>query len=308
VNAVFLERAASLETPLREAAPLAPRTSWRIGGPARWLCEPPRSEFPLWVRVARETRIPWRVLGRGSNVLIDDAGLPGLTLSTARMTGLRREGDFLEVEGGAPLSRLVREAADLGWTGYEFLAGIPGSVGGAIVMNAGTSLRPEEQIAFLLCEAEVMDRRGELRWVSPEALDPGCRTSAAKRKGWVVLRARLRKPGEGSPAEIRRRISERLESRRRRQPLERPSAGSVFKNPPGGRPAWSYIREAGLAGCRVGDAQVSERHANWILNMGRATAAEVRTLIARIQEAVAERFGVRLEREVVFLPQDESGA
>ncbi len=284
--------------------PLAPLTTWKIGGPARRLAAPRDVEEACrLLAYAHRRGQPVFFLGAGSNVLIDDKGLPGLTLHLAgSLKKLERQGDVLRAGAGLPLPRLARAAARWGLKGFEFLAGIPGTVGGAVRLNAGAHGR---HLGQLLKRMWVLTPRLQLLEFSAAELEFGYRTSRLLDfPHWLVVEAEFALEEEAPPEQIRARMRELMAARRARQPRNPRSCGSVFKNPPGGPPAGHLIEQAGFKGRRCGDAQVSRKHANFILNVGRASAAEVKTLIREIQEEVWRRFGITLEREVVFLPED----
>ena len=286
--------------PLHSQTSLAPFTTWRIGGPAQWLVSPTASTLPQWIQAAAEHQIPLTILGNGSNVLVPDEGLTGLVVRTDKMNRLEIRDDWIEAEAGVPLPKLARFAAQHGWSGYEFLAGIPGTVGGGIVMNAGVS--SSQEISQLLDSVELIDSEGNHRIFRSEALQASYRRTRLQDLPWTVIRATFRCLGKDEPREIEKRIKTHLEERRAKQPLDAPSAGSVFKNPRPDLPAWRLIRDAGLAGKRIGDAIVSPKHANWILNLGRATAKDVRQLIRLIQEKVFAVFQIHLDLEIILLP------
>lgn len=284
--------------------PLAPLTTWKIGGPAARLAAPADLEdIYRLLELARERGWPWFCLGRGSNVLIDDAGLPGLTLHLARsLQGLERRGDSLRVGAGVALPRLAQAAARLGFAGFEFLAGIPGTVGAAVRLNAGAEGR---SLAEVLQRVRVVTPRLQLLEFRPEELGLGYRSSLLLNfPHWLVVEAEFHLAQPAGPEAIKARMAELLKARRARQPANPRSCGSVFKNPPGGPAAGWLIEAAGFKGRRLGDAVVSRKHANFILNHGRASAAQIKALISEIQEQVWRTQGVALEREVVFLPED----
>ena len=284
--------------------PLAPLTTWKIGGPAEYLAVPRDLEdvFRL-LCLAQDRGWPLWFLGRGSNILLDDAGLPGLTLHLARsLQKIERQGDTLRVAAGVALPRLARVAADLGFAGFEFLAGIPGTVGGAVRLNAGADGR---DLAGALRRVWVATPQLQLREFRAGELALGYRSSLLLNfPHWLVVEAEFSLEIPAPPEAIRTRMRESLAARQARQPANPRSCGSVFKNPPGGPAAGWLIEQAGFKGRRVGDAQVSRKHANFILNQGAATAAQVKALMAAIQEGVWQAHGLTLEREVVFLPQD----
>jgi UDP-N-acetylmuramate dehydrogenase len=284
--------------------PLAPLTTWKIGGPAEFLAVPQDLEDVLALqRLAAHRGWPLFFLGRGSNVLIADAGLPGITLHLVKsFQKLERQDDTVRVGAGVGLPRLAKIMADWGQGGFEFLAGIPGTVGAAVRLNAGAH---GQNLGRILKRLWVVTPEMELKELPASEIAPGYRTSRLLHlPHWLVVEAEFVLPEEISPAEIQRRRREFLEIRRSRQPSHPRTCGSVFKNPPEGPAAGRLIDEAGWKGKSLGAAQVSRKHANFIINRGGATAAEMATLMAAIEDSVWQQFGIRLEREVVFLPQD----
>ncbi|MBF0624509.1 MAG: UDP-N-acetylmuramate dehydrogenase [Magnetococcales bacterium] len=275
-----------------------------MGGPARWLVQPvDLAELAgLLAGLARledgppHEQLPWVVLGGGSNLLVDDAGYPGVVIDLTRGCGsLVRQGATILAGAGVTTRALAHFARREGLTGAEFLAGIPGTIGGALRMNAGAY---GGDMARMLEQAEVMDPRGERHRRTPEQLGMGYRTCNLP-ADWLFTGAEFRLT-PGDPQAIRQRMRELNQRRRQSQPLEFPSAGSVFKNPPGTQ-AWRLIREAGLAGVRRGRAEISERHCNFFINRGGARAADMMALMAQARAAVRQRTGVVLEPEVRLL-------
>ena len=289
---------------LLENQPLAPLTTWKIGGPAKYLATAAGLEevFRL-MALAQERGWPLFFLGRGSNLLIADAGLPGLTLHLARsLQILSRRGDTLRAGAGVSLPRLARTAAALGFSGFEFLAGIPGSVGAAVRLNAGADGR---DLAAVLSRVWVATPQLQLLEFRAGELGLGYRSSRLLFfPHWLVVEAEFLLSNPAPPEAVRRRLRELQAARRARQPANYRNCGSVFKNPKAGPAAGLLIEAAGCKGLRQGGAQVSRKHANFILNQGQATAAQVKALIAEIQERVWRTQGVALEREVVILPDD----
>lgn len=280
---------------LRTRFPLAPLTTFRIGGPAALFLEP-ESEADLVAvsEAVRESTVPVAILGKGSNVLVDDAGFDGLVLRLGRSyRWSARDGDRLTAGGSMPVPALAGVALAHELTGLEFGVAIPASMGGAVTMNAGAH---GGELADVLESVDAFGlSEGAARRVSaPEAGFAYRRSAFAPNTVVVGATVRL-SPGE--PFEIRARMDEAREWRRRTQPLAEPNCGSVFTNPPGDHAA-RLIDEAGGKGLRVGLASVSAKHANFIVVADGATASDVVTLIALIQDKVAERSGVRLEPEV----------
>jgi UDP-N-acetylmuramate dehydrogenase len=290
--------------PVYAGYPLAPLTTWKIGGSAQYLAVPAGLEdIYRLMRLAYDRGWPLFFLGRGSNLLIDDAGLPGLTLHLAKsLQTIERRGDTLRVGAGASLPRLARSAAELGFSGFEFLAGIPGTVGGAVRLNAGAE---GQTMAGVLTRVWVATPQLQLQELGVHELGLRYRTSRLLNfPHWLVAEAEFTLKTPDAPGAIKERIRELVAARKARQPANPRSCGSVFKNPIQGAPAGRLIEQAGFKGRRRGEAIVSRKHANFILNQGRATAAQVKALVADIQEKVWQTRGVALEREVVFLPDD----
>lgn len=281
---------ADLPGEIRFGEPLSRYTTFHIGGPAWALFQPaePAALVEAVVR-ARAHGLPWRLLGLGSNVLFPDSGFPGLCILTTGLSDLSQAEGLLWAGAGVRLSRLVR-------MGFPYLAGIPGTVGGAVVMNAGTK---EGAIGDHVALVLVLSPDGHLRVVPGEEGGFGYRDSLFRRLGLPVLGAALRAgptPPVGQASSLL--LGESLVARQATQPLGLPSAGCVFKNPKDAPPAGWLIDRAGLKGARVGDAVVSPRHANFICNLGHARASEVLALIDHIQRRVVKTFGVWLELEI----------
>ncbi|HQN08058.1 MAG TPA: UDP-N-acetylmuramate dehydrogenase [Thermoanaerobaculia bacterium] len=279
---------------LRPEEPLAPRTTWRIGGPARFFAEvedaPALAALLRWARAEKLPAIP---LGKGSNVLVPDEGLDAVVfVLSGELAAVSVEAPLVRAGGGASLMSLAVTARNASLSGTEGLSGIPSSVGGAVRINAGAY---GAEIFDLLEEVTLVSRSGALRVVPAASIPHGYRWSALCDGDDVVASATLRlRPA--TREEVDARLAEVRERRRKALPTE-PNAGSVFKNPPGDH-AGRLLEACGLKGERVGGAVVSERHANVIVNAGGATAADVRALMARMRDAVRDRFGVDLVPEV----------
>lgn len=299
---------ARLEKFLRQALvqePLAPYTTWRIGGPAQFLLAPASAEEAVEAVVAAgQEGWPVFYLGRGSNLLIADQGLPGLTLHLGRSLGQISLADGVVRTGaGVYLPHLAAFLAGRGWAGFEFLIGIPGSVGGAVRLNAGTG--PGQELGERLLRVTVLTPEGEVRTMAAAELHLGYRQSVLLQKPrWLVLAAEFALTEQAPPAALAARHRRIIQARRAKFPPEKLTCGSVFKNPPQGPPAGWLIDQCGLKGKRLGDAQVSERHANFLINRGQASAAQMMALMAQVQETVWQIHGIALEREVVCLPED----
>jgi UDP-N-acetylmuramate dehydrogenase len=280
---------------VRFGVPLARFTSLRVGGPADALASPPdREALGRCLRLCAEHGVPVSVLGNGFNTLVRDAGVEGLVLRVNAFRALRHDaGGELAAEAGVTHATLARHCAAHGLAGLEFAAGIPGTVGGWIAMNAGV---PDREVKDAVRAVEVMSAEGARRCLPAAELGFAYRSAQGLARGAVVVAAAFRvRPCP--PAEVQAEIDRHLERRARTQPLDVPSCGSVFKNPPGDF-AGRLIEAAGLKGRRVGGAEISSVHANFIVNRGGATARDVLALIDEARERVLERTGTRLEPEV----------
>ena len=283
---------------LLRGEPLAPLTSFKIGGPAELLLLPAsEGDVRRGVEHAAASGTPWRVIGSGTNILVPDAGLPGLTIKLwKRFDDIAVAGATLRARAGATMWAAASAAADAGLSGLEFGCGIPGTVGGAVFMNAGDR---EWEIRDVLLAAAVLGRDGVVRSRAAADLGLRYRGSALHEDGGVVLAAEfgLRK---GDTETIVGEMNRRLEERRRRQPLDEPNCGSVFRNPHGDF-AGRLIEEAGCKGLGRGGVRVSELHANFMVNIGGGRAADVLALIGEVRRRVSAKFGVELELELRVL-------
>ena len=277
--------------------PMSRHTTFRVGGPADVLFMPRGpEEVRRALDAAREAGIPAVVIGNGSNLIVRDGGIRGLVIALGEgMSRIVRDGNVIEAQAGASLARVAAFAQEAGLAGLEFASGIPGTLGGGCAMNAGAY---GGQLSDVLIDAEVL-LNGETRALSRDEMQMGYRTSLPLREGGVVLSTRFALAPD-DPAAIAARMRELNAKRRDKQPLNYPSAGSTFKRPEG-HFAGALIEQAGLKGRSVGGAQVSQKHAGFIVNTGAATAADILALIAEVQDAVQARFGVRLETEVRIL-------
>jgi UDP-N-acetylmuramate dehydrogenase len=279
--------------------PMSEHTTFEIGGPADLFVTPVTSDQVHDVlEVCRDAGAPVFVMGNGSNLLVADEGYRGVVVCTAgALDNAHVDGRTIRCEAGVSLSDASEMACELGLSGLEFACGIPGSVGGAVFMNAGAY---GSEIAAVLREARVLTPDLDERTLSGEELEFGYRKSRVRTDGLICLAATFDLvPGE--PDEIRATMDELQERRREKQPLDMPSAGSTFKRPEG-HFAGKLISDAGLKGFSIGGAMVSEKHAGFVVNTGGATASDVRELIAHVQDEVERQFGVRLEPEVQMLP------
>jgi UDP-N-acetylmuramate dehydrogenase len=287
-------RRAGFRGALVTECPLAPYTTWRIGGPAELLATPrDGQDLALALSWAGSAEVPWRVLGNGSNLLVGDAGVRGLVLRVRRVLDeVALEPPRVKAGAGASLPAVARETAARGLSGLEFGTGIPGTVGGAIVMNAGWH---EFEIGNLVEEVDVLGPDGRVRTLAQSACGFGYRRSRFRGEAAVVLAATLLLKA-GDAREIESRLDSFAASRKAHQPTELPSCGSVFLKPEGDF-AGRLIEACGLKGLSIGDAQVSPKHANFFVNLGRATSAEMLALVERVEGEVEAAFGVRLVRE-----------
>lgn len=282
------------ELEVRKEEPMCQHTTFRIGGPAEYFVSPNREQIAEVFRIARAHEIPVTVIGNGSNLLVGDKGIRGLVIEIgSAMNTISVQDNHIVVGAGALLSQVAAKAAAAGLGGMEFAAGIPGSVGGAVTMNAGAY---GGEMKDILQNVTVLTEDGCICTLDVGEMDLSYRHSCVPEKHFVVLEAEVAleyKPEE----EIRRQMEELRKQRVEKQPLEYPSAGSTFKRPEGYF-AGKLIMDAGLRGYCVGDAQVSEKHCGFVINRKNASAAEVRQLMQDVQARVEEQFGVRLEPEV----------
>jgi len=288
-----------------EYIPLKPYTTYKIGGPARYFCTAESSLDLLdALRWCKGNGAPWFLLGGGSNVLIADSGFPGLVIRLGgefRRIGLNQKNGLVTVGGGVMLPKLGMTLVTRGWSGFEFMCGIPGTVRGAVRINAGTK-HGETKDHFV--SASVMTPECRMETIGKEEMGFSYRHSRLVNRRDIVMEATFRLERKEDATVLKRRVQGGLAGRRRRQPKNKKNCGSVFKNPPGDKPAGWYLERAGLKGKKIGDAIVAEEHANWIVNLGNATSQDVKRLIGLCQDRVFKAFGIPLEREVLFIPND----
>lgn len=300
-----LEEAAGGAGSVRTGEPMSRHTTFRAGGPAAYFAAPSSvKELSRLMQVCREEGLPCCILGNGSNLLVSDAGYPGLMISMeSGFCGCQAEGNVIRAGAGILLSRVAKKALEHSLTGFEFAAGIPGTLGGAVVMNAGAY---GGELCQVLKSAVVLDREGAVKTLSAEELEFGYRRSCIPKRGYIVLEAELSlMPGDQSS--IRARMEDLAARRREKQPLEYPSAGSTFKRPEGYF-AGKLIEDAGLRGFSVGGAQVSEKHCGFVINRKNAAAGDIYRLCQAVRKKVREQFGVELELEVKLAgPFEELG-
>jgi UDP-N-acetylmuramate dehydrogenase len=281
--------------------PMKNHTTFRIGGPVDILISPPSiTEVKLTVDYCQKHTIPFLVFGLGSNILVRDKGIRGVAIIIGHnLQAIQFEGEQLYAQAGISLAKLAQRAAACSLSGLEFAEGIPGSLGGAIVMNAGAYGGEMQDIVM---EVEAISPSGQERIFRADELGFNYRSSVFQHNGFIIVAARLQlKKGDQESIQIQMRAYAR--SRREKQPLEYPSAGSVFKRPPGFY-VGPMIEELGLKGCRIGGAEVSIQHAGFIVNVGQATASDVLELIAIIKRAASEKFGVELQPEIRVIGEE----
>ena len=283
------------EDRIRTDEPMCNHTTFRVGGAADFFVMPGTyEEAAQTVSLCQDQDIPYYIVGNGSNLLVSDQGFRGVLIHIGEeLSDIQTEEDVVTAQAGALLSVIANRALDHGLAGFEFASGIPGTLGGACIMNAGAY---GGEMGDVLTEFTVLTQEGELRAIPRSQMELGYRSSIAARKGYLVLEAVMRLK-KGDPQEIRARMEELREKRVSKQPLQYPSAGSTFKRPEGYF-AGKLIQDAGLRGLAVGGAQVSEKHCGFIVNKGGATAKDVAELMRLVAEIVEEKFGVRLEPEV----------
>ena len=284
--------------------PMRLHTTLHVGGPAQVWVEPADSnELAQVLKVAREADLPVTVIGAGANLLVRDEGIPGVVvhLGSPGFQGFQRSGEEITAGAGLPLEWLIRRSLDAGLSGVEFLAGVPGRVGGAVRMNAGThdDAGATHSFSDVVRSVTVMDLGGNVHTLDREEVGFGYRTS--RLLGRIVLEAHLNLiPDDGNA--ISQRIKRLWEFKRQTQDWSAPSAGCIFKNPKGHPAAGWLIEQVGLKGHRVGGAAISRVHANFMMNLGQAKAADLFNLIEESRARVRRQFGVELEMEVQVLP------
>lgn len=277
--------------------PMKKHTSFKIGGSVSFFAMPDSTErLSAVLNYIRENEIPFFVLGKGSNILVSDSGFKGVAVCPLLMNKITVNGNEITAEAGVSLTALCLKAAETGLRGLEFAYGIPGSLGGAVFMNAGAYGGEMSQI---IKSAEYISSDGEIKSVSASDIGFGYRTSLFKTDGGVITSATLRLEN-GDKNEITALMNGYTEKRRAKQPLEYPSAGSTFKRPEGNF-AGALIEKNGLKGVRVGGAMVSEKHAGFIINYDNATAEDVKGLMTLVSETVLKEDGIKLEPEIIYI-------
>ena len=273
---------------IRQNEPMKNHTTFRVGGPADIFLTPSAEELPAVLSVCREEQMPVTVIGNGSNLLVGDQGIRGVVICIGfGMRGIRVDGEKIFLEAGVTLAAAAQQAAKAGLTGLEFASGIPGTFGGAVVMNAGAY---GGEMKDVIVSVRVISEDGEILTLSKEELD-------LPERGYLVIDGELLLTREKDPDQITERMEELKKKRIEKQPLEYPSAGSTFKRPEGYF-AGKLIMDAGLRGFSVGGAAVSEKHCGFVINKGNATAADICALMDEVTRIVKEKYAVTLEPEV----------
>ena len=279
---------------------LSSYVNFKVGGPADILLIPEtKSQVIESVKICRENNIPVYVIGNGSNLLVKDGGIRGVVILLTSLTGMKVVGEKIEVEAGVMLKAVSDKAMEHSLTGFEFACGIPGTIGGAVFMNAGAY---DGEIAHVIESAEVIDENCNVITLTNEELDFGYRSSLVMKKGYTVLSA-VFKLKKGQVKTIKDLVDDLTNKRESKQPLEYPSAGSTFKRPEGYF-AGKLIQDAGLKGYSIGGAAVSEKHSGFVINKGNATAKDITDLIKHIQDEVKKQFGVDLHTEVRIIGEE----
>ena len=274
--------------------------NFKVGGPADILLIPNSKEQVIKsIKICKENNIPFYLIGNGSNILVRDGGFRGVVLSLKNVKNIYVDGEKIEAECGVMLKEVSDKAIENSLTGFEFACGIPGTIGGAVFMNAGAY---DGEISKVIESAEVIDENCNIIRLSREELDFGYRSSLVMKKGYTVLSA-VFKLEKGQVKTIKELIEDLTNKRESKQPLEYPSAGSTFKRPTGYF-AGKLIQDAGLKGYSIGGAAVSEKHSGFIINKGNATAKDITDLIKHIQDEVKKQFGVDLHPEVRIIGEE----
>lgn len=279
---------------------LSSYVNFKVGGPADILLIPKSKEQVIKsVEVCKENKIPFYLIGNGSNILVRDGGFRGVVISLKEVNTIIVDGDKIEAECGAMLKAVSDKAMENSLTGFEFACGIPGTIGGAVFMNAGAY---DGEIAHVIESVEIIDEECNIVRLSNKDLDFGYRSSIVMKKGYTVLSA-VFKLEKGQVKTIKELVDDLTNKRESKQPLEYPSAGSTFKRPTGYF-AGKLIQDAGLKGYSIGGAAVSEKHSGFVINKGNATAKDITDLIKYIQDEVKRQFGVELHPEVRIIGEE----
>lgn len=281
-------------------SPMSEHIYFRVGGPADILVTPVNEEQVVnTLKLCREYNVPYFILGNGSNILVKDGGISGVVIKFNKLNKITTEGNCVTAQSGALLKDVSKAALENNLRGFEFACGIPGSIGGAVFMNAGAY---DGEMAHVIKSARVIDENCNIKNLTKEELELGYRSSIVMKKGYVVIEATVELES-GEYASIKDKIDDLTKRRESKQPLEYPSAGSTFKRPEGYF-AGKLIQDSGLKGFSIGGAAVSEKHSGFVINKGGATAKDVLDVIAHVQKTVKENFDVELHTEVRIIGRD----
>lgn len=281
-------------------SPMSEHIYFRVGGPADILVTPVNEEQVVnTLKLCREYNVPYFILGNGSNILVKDGGISGVVIKFNKLNKITTEGNCVTAQSGALLKDVSKAALENNLRGFEFACGIPGSIGGAVFMNAGAY---DGEMAHVIKSARVIDENCNIKNLTKEELELGYRSSIVMKKGYVVIEATIELES-GEYASIKDKIDDLTNRRESKQPLEYPSAGSTFKRPEGYF-AGKLIQDSGLKGFSIGGAAVSEKHSGFVINKGGATAKDVLDVIAHVQKTVKENFYVELHTEVRIIGRD----
>lgn len=299
MNSAFLE---ALQKILKKEQyeidePMSSHITFRVGGTADYYVKPSVEQLPAVINLCREFQKPWMIIGNGSNLLVGDKGIRGVVIEMGKNADeIIIDGNTITAEAGAMLAAVARMAARKGLAGMEFASGIPGTIGGAVVMNAGAY---GGEMKDIIKSVMVLTKTGEKSVLSKEELQLSYRHSCIPEAEYIVLKVELELAAEEAE-DIEARMAELRKQRVQKQPLEYPSAGSTFKRPEG-KFAGKLIQDAGLRGFQVGGAQVSEKHCGFVVNKDHATASDISRLIKEVQDKVEQEHGVRMETEVKYI-------
>lgn len=289
------------EDDIKIDVPMKKYTSFKVGGNADLFVTPERYEdVKKIIDLCKSNNISYYIVGNGSNIIVRDGGLRGVVIKLSKLNNITVSGDRITAQGGASLGAVSLKSRDESLTGLEFACGIPGTIGGAVAMNAGAY---NGEIVDTIESVLVMDNNGQIFTLNKDELELGYRTSAILKHNYIVLEANF-KLEKGEHDKIAGRISDLMRRRREKQPLEYPSAGSTFKRPEGHFAA-KLIQDSGLKGTQMGGAQVSDKHSGFIINKENATAKDILNLIHFVQETVKDKFDVELEPEVRIWGEDK---
>lgn len=288
------------EDSIKVNEPMKNHISFKVGGPADILLEPSNDmQVIKTIKICRDNNVPYMIIGNGSNLLVKDGGIRGVVIKLSGLNSVNVDKNYITAGAGVVLKEVSDVALDNSLTGFEFASGIPGSVGGAVFMNAGAY---DGEMKNIINSVTVLDKNDNIITLPKEKLEFGYRTSNIKTEDYIVLSAQFELQ-LGDKDKINNRIEELTQKRVEKQPLEYASAGSTFKRPEGYF-AGKLIQDAGLKGFSVGDAEVSQKHSGFVINTGNATAQDVLDVIKHVQDEVKNQFGVELKTEVRIIGED----